>query len=128
MKSNLLVIEPDVALASTYAKFFRKNGYNVRLCTNAQQAIDQIDKLMPSVILLELQLIEHSGYEFLYELRSYSEWQNVPVIINSLVPKQTSDLGESIMNRLGIKDYLYKPTTALSKLLFTVNRYSYATG
>jgi DNA-binding response OmpR family regulator len=126
MKSDLLLIEPDMSLAKTYARYFQKNGLAVRSCDNAQQAIDEVDKVVPSIILLELQLAGHSGYEFLYELRSYSEWQGVPVIISSFVPKQTSDLSSAILNRLGVREYLYKPNTTLAKLLYTLNRYIYA--
>jgi DNA-binding response OmpR family regulator len=116
MKQRLLIIEPDILLGSIYKSFLSKK-YIVNVCNDGQQAIDLIDKQKPDAIVLELQLIAHNGYEFLYELRSYKEWFEIPVIINSLIPENKNNYQE-----LGIKDYLYKPTTSLEKLLDSIDR------
>jgi len=67
---------------------------------------------------LELQLASHNGIEFLYELRSYNDWQSIPVIIHSLVPATAFT---NIAPELGVVSYLYKPTTTLKKLCTSVS-------
>ena len=70
---------------------------------------------------MELQLVAHSGVEFLYEFRSYSDWKNIPVIINTHVPPSEFAGSRDLLRReLGVQAYLYKPHTTLKKLLSSV--------
>lgn len=115
---NILLIEPDVLLAATYASVLKKAGYRVRIATSAQSALDAADDMLPDIILLELQLVSHSGIEFLYEFRSYAEWQSVPVIVLSNVPPaEFKQSGSVLQDQLGVVDYYYKPHVSLLKLL-----------
>ena len=61
-------------------------------------------------------LAGHSGVEFLYEFRSYSEWRNIPVIILTGVPRGELGLSDVAMTDLGVVGYLYKPETSLAGL------------
>lgn len=82
---HILLIEPDKILSENYRLSFQKSGYKIQITHDAQAAIYAVDKIKPDLIVLEIQLASHSGIEFLYELRSYSDWQNIPVIILSLI-------------------------------------------
>jgi DNA-binding response OmpR family regulator len=119
---QVLLVEPDYLLGIIYKEHLEKFNYKVRICNNVQLAIDEIDVLMPGVIVLELQLSNHNGYEFLYELRSYSEWQSIPVLVHSIVPELALNLSPIVKAELGIIDYLYKPNTSLAKLHYELNR------
>jgi hypothetical protein len=65
----------------------------------------------------------HNGYEFLYELRSYSDLLEIPVIVNSMLPEEDLLLNNEIKNELGIISYLYKPKTTLGKLHYELNKH-----
>jgi DNA-binding response OmpR family regulator len=122
--ASILIIEPDRILGKTYAGALQSSGHEVTVCASAQQGILLADQKRPDLILLELQLIEHSGIEFLYELRSYPDWQSIPVIIHSSVPVGEFASNLSILKQeLLVADYLYKPATSLARLLKTVNKY-----
>src|SRR5579884_3880403 len=110
---NILIIEPDEVLAKTYKDYLTHHGYKVIGVKNAQEAIAEADKKIPDLVVLELQLIKHSGVEFLYEFRSYNDWQNIPVIVNSQVPKREfKDNWKVLSKELAVVEYLYKPTTS----------------
>jgi len=120
---NILLIEPDKLLATTYAKALRGEGYAVRHSANAQEAIFNSDNAAPDLVILELQLVSHSGIEFLYEFRSYPEWQDIPVIILSQVPPTEFLHSQKLLrDELGVADYQYKPHTTLVKLLQAVQK------
>lgn len=120
---NILIIEPDKVLAQTYAIALHAAGHRPICCTTAQTAIFAADAHTPDLILLELQLVSHSGIEFLYEFRSYPEWQAVPVIIHSQVPPaEFTDSQNVLEGELGVTEYLYKPHTTLAKLLHSIDR------
>lgn len=119
--ANILLIEPDAVLADSYIKAFSHAGHSTRLTVSAQDAVFKVDELVPDVVVAELQLVAHSGIEFLYELRSYADWQNVPVIIHSCIPPaEFSDSMKLLRDRLGVTTYLYKPQTSLRTLLRAV--------
>lgn len=119
--ANILLLEPDSILADSYMQAFRYVGHEVRRAVSAQDAVFHVDELEPDVVVVELQLVAHSGIEFLYELRSYGEWQHIPVIIHSCVPPtEFQDSLELLRDKLGVRQYLYKPHTSLQTLLQTV--------
>lgn len=122
---NVLLIEPDKLLANTYRQALESAGHKVVMCASAQSAVFAADEQKPDAVVMELQLIGHSGLEFLYEFRSYGEWQDVPVIINTAIPAgEFSGSWELFKNQLGVQTYHYKPLTSLHKLLRSVNRFA----
>lgn len=118
---RVLLVEPDLALSRIYKSALRGVGYGVDIAAGAQQAITLADRNTPNLIVLEIQLVSHNGIEFLYELRSYTEWQSIPILLHTIVPPGEFIQNVSLWKELGIKDYLYKPRTSLSQLLYSVS-------
>ena len=116
------MIEPDNVLAKTYKSALEHAGHKVDVVTGAQAGVNSADQIKPDVVVMEIQLVGHSGIEFLYEFRSYIEWQKLPAVILSTVPAQEfEDNWELLRRELGVMSYLYKPTTNLAKLVAVVN-------
>jgi DNA-binding response OmpR family regulator len=119
--AQILLVEPDRLLARTYHDILSRNGHTVRICATAQGGVYCADEFRPDVVILELQLVAHSGIEFLYEFRSYPDWNDVPVIIHTNVPAgEFSGSWKLLRNQLGVVQYLYKPVTTLKALLSAV--------
>lgn len=114
---KILLIEPDRQLADIYLDAIKRHGYAASRASGAQSAVTQTDLELPDAIVLELALATHNGIEFLYELRSYPEWQNIPIIILSQVPPPPNFTMQMNKQRLNIVKYLYKPATSLKILL-----------
>ncbi|HET9098194.1 MAG TPA: hypothetical protein VFN51_01100 [Candidatus Saccharimonadales bacterium] len=118
---KVLLIEPDFILARTYKVALETVGHTVIMVSGAQSGISAADDCMPDAVVMEIQLIEHSGIEFLYEFRSYPEWQAIPVIIHSQIPPSEFAGSWEILKRdLGVNAYLYKTGTTLGSLIKTV--------
>ena len=118
--TRVLLIEPDTYLARLYTEALKQTGYKVDMASGAQMAITMADHNTPDLVILEIQLAQHNGLEFLYEFRSYKEWQNVPVLLHTLVPP--ADFSENIVlwNEIELAGYLYKSRTNLGQLLRSV--------
>lgn len=120
---NIILLEPDKVLADIYRAALQAAGHKVTMCASAQAAIFAADELCPDLIITELQLVGHSGIEFLYELRSYEDWQNLPVIVLSQVPAgEFSGNWDLLSGELGVAAYHYKPLTSLRTLLRSVGQ------
>jgi DNA-binding response OmpR family regulator len=112
---HVLLIEPDLVQANTYKWALAGDGHTVDHTTTAQGAVHLADEHRPDAVVLELQLANHNGVEFLYEFRSYPEWSNVPVLLHTFVP--LAELRHTILTKeLGVTRSLYKPETTLDSL------------
>lgn len=119
--SQILLLEPDKLLAMTFFKALRTAGHNVQICHSAQSAVLCADEIKPDLIVMELQLVSHGGIEFLYEFRSYVDWQNIPLIILTNVPSSEFANSQNVLqNELNVSAYFYKPKTTLKKLLQSI--------
>src|ERR1039458_4053532 len=124
--NKVLLIEPDRILAEVYKRAIEADGLTeVMSVTGAQTAIMAADEHRPDLVILEIQLIEHSGLEFLYEFRSYPEWQSIPVLVQTMVPfAKFHDNWHLLRGELGVRAYMYKPQTSLRQLLGSIKEHS----
>lgn len=120
MKHRILLIEADRILARNVSSYLNGRGYRVDWQVNPQSAIQSADTNPPDLIILDLLLAGRNGVEFLYEFRSYPDWQEVPVIIFSSVPE--SEIDSVSFEHLDIKAFHYKLTAALNDLALSVDR------
>lgn len=119
---RVLILEPDKLLAYSYKKAFEHSSFSVSIANNGQAAIDDADIARPDLIVMELQLPAHDGLEFLYEFRTYPDWQNVPILINTnLSPNKVSASGDILGEELGVRHIFYKPMTPLDILIRKAN-------
>jgi len=123
--NKILIIEPDLLLANNLKKFLEHYNFICSIVTDGQSAIEYVDNFLPDLIILELQLVNHSGIEFLYELRSYSDTRLLPVLIYSYISQDTWRDSRSLLeNQFLIKDYLYKPQANFYQVLSQINQLS----
>lgn len=121
--ARVLLIEPDAVLARVCRTALMNAGHDVVQEGDAQSAVNACDEQTPDIIVMEIQLTNHSGAELLYEIRSYSEWQNIPVVVFTVVPpSEFNDSWSQISADLKLGAYLYKQDTSLAKLKSTVDK------
>jgi DNA-binding response OmpR family regulator len=118
--ADILLLEPNRILAKNYTLVLQAAGHTVRHCARGQMAIEAADQQTPELVILELQIPKHNGVEFLYEFRSYPEWQKVPVVVLSVVPPEVV-APAAVMAHLGISMHLYKPNIKLHRLVEAVD-------
>jgi DNA-binding response OmpR family regulator len=120
--AHILLMETDHMLAKNLSKFLKKLGHEVSWHVEPQAAMDSADNNKPDVIILDLFLAGRSGIEFLYEFRSYPEWQDMPVVIfSSVAAEDLSNCLESL-EQLNVSAYRYKPTTSMAELAETLEQ------
>lgn len=117
---KVLVIEPDTVLAENLRTVLKKAGHQSRWNRDLQAAVESVDQYQPAVVIIDLATGGHGGVEFLYELRSYPEWQNLPVIIYSSTPlPELANLGRAL-SELNIASFHYKPKTSLAQIVDSI--------
>lgn len=104
--SLVMVIEDEEALATMLSYNLEKEGYDVAVVANGSYAIKEIEKLKPSVIILDWMLPEISGIEICKIVRSKPDIKNTPIIMLT-AKSQEEDKIKGLTS--GADDYVTKP-------------------
>jgi twitching motility two-component system response regulator PilH len=78
---NVLVVEDDKWLAEQFCRVLNNSGYKSKMVLNAIDAIDEIDRSCPDVIILDVLLTGSTAFALLGELQSYCDTGKIPVIL-----------------------------------------------
>lgn len=116
------MLQSDDQTAANVAGFLESRGHQVDVHKDPQLAVAAADAMLPDLIILELALAGRSAAEFLYELRSYPDWENIPAIVTgNLSLEQVRPYLDSF-NHLGVSLYLPNQTTDLHRLAHEAGR------
>ncbi len=119
---NILLIEPDMILAKSLNKYLEDEGHKVNVCYSADGALKLLDKAnVVDLIIMELLLPANGGVELIYEIRSYQDLKELPVIVLSFAPFAKAGITRHNMKSLGINAYLYKPATSNQDLTLAID-------
>jgi CheY-like chemotaxis protein len=99
----ILAIDDDPQVIGLYERYLNPQGYHVVPLTDPSKAKEQVIKLKPYAITLDIMMPNKDGWSVLTDLKSDPSTQECPVIICS-ISEQTAK-GYS----LGAADYLVKP-------------------
>jgi CheY-like chemotaxis protein len=105
MKKILVVDDSNTNLVLLDA-VFSSEGYSILTAMSATEASLIIKKEKPSIILLDLNMPEISGYEFLATIKADENTKNIPVIVVSAV---TDDASIKKSFSIGAAEFIKKP-------------------
>src|SRR5881296_729168 len=107
--SKVLLVDDEDSLRKVMRDLLERDGYDVTEARDGVQALDQVDRVGPDIIVLDLNLPGLDGYGVLSHLRSRPATANIPVIV--LTAKGDED-NEVRVFELGADDFLTKPFRA----------------
>jgi PAS domain S-box-containing protein len=96
---EVLVVEDDEPTRQVIRRTLAKQGWTVAEAENGRAALDQVRRLPPSLILLDLMMPEMDGFEFLSELRKNEKWDSIPVVVltaKDLTPPERAMLSGNV--------------------------------
>lgn len=100
---KLLLIEDDLNFSNALMTLCRKKGYLCRHVFSAEDALAILEKDIPDIILLDINLPGMNGIDFLNLLKNKKETAGIPVQIISALDENESAI------KLGAIGYLTKP-------------------
>ncbi|MFR8145232.1 MAG: response regulator transcription factor [Clostridia bacterium] len=101
--SKILIVEDDEKLRKELKIFLEKNGYEVKILEEFENAIQDILKENADLILLDINLPYTDGEYICKEIRKVS---NLPII---MVTSRNSEIDELISLNNGADQYVVKP-------------------
>ncbi len=107
----VLLVEDEEQLRRVMKDLLQREGYVVAEARDGIQALDEVDRHAPDVIILDLNLPGLDGYGVLAQLRSRPATREIPVMV--LTAKGDED-NEVRVFELGADDFVTKPFRARS--------------
>lgn len=104
--SLVMVVEDEEAISMLLSYNLEKEGYDVITVANGLNAVSEIEKSMPSVIILDWMLPEISGVDICKLIRSKPDIKNIPIIMLT-AKSQEEDKIKGLS--AGADDYVTKP-------------------
>jgi CheY-like chemotaxis protein len=107
--TKVLLVEDEDQLRRVMKDLLERDGYIVAEARDGVQALDQVDRYAPDIVVLDLNLPGLDGYSVLQQLRSRPATRAIPVMV--LTAKGDED-NEVRVFELGADDFITKPFRA----------------
>lgn len=103
MKDVILVVEDEKPLSEILCYNLEKEGYEVIIAYDGEQAISMGIEQNPNLILLDIMLPKYDGFQVCRKIREVS---NVPII---MLTAKDEEVDKILGLELGADDYITKP-------------------
>ncbi len=111
-KADILIAEDDAVLREVYTKKFTISGYSIRTAENGEEAIAEIQKKEPDILILDINMPILDGFGV---LERYPKGQrSFPII---MLTNFGDDKNRVRGQELGADDYFIKSEMTIRKLL-----------
>ncbi|MGH6973949.1 MAG: ATPase, T2SS/T4P/T4SS family, partial [Stellaceae bacterium] len=105
-RATILLVEDEDSLRRVIKDLLEREGYTICEARDGAEAMEQVDRHNPDLVLLDLNLPNVDGYTVLQRLRGHPRTEHLPVIILSARGDEDNEVK---VLRLGATDFLAKP-------------------
>ena len=106
MKKIIFVIDDEKDIREILKVNLESEGYMVITFPSTKDVKRELEKNLPSLMILDVMMEEQDGFEFCRELRSAEKYRNIPVIFLSA---RSEEFDRVLGLELGGDDYITKP-------------------
>jgi two-component system, OmpR family, alkaline phosphatase synthesis response regulator PhoP len=105
-QASILIVddEPNILLSLQF--LMKKAGYDVRTAVDGEQALAEIARAKPDLVLLDVMMPKLDGFTVCQRIRATPEWQDLRII---MLTARGRDVERDKGLALGADDYITKP-------------------
>jgi len=105
MPTQIMVVNDDQDVRNALQTFLTQNGFEVIICTSAEEALEQIKRQLPHLVIVDVVLPAMNGLELCRTIRQNPATHFIPIIILS-----GGGMADKIAGfEAGVDDYMVKP-------------------
>ena len=101
--ATILVVDDEISIQELVRLYLEKEGFRVESAGSGKEALERIDAVKPSVVVLDIMLPDMNGFDVCRELRQRAD---VPVL---MLTARKDDIDKILGLEMGADDYLTKP-------------------
>ncbi len=100
---RILVVDDDANIRELLTQEFTEAGYRISVATNGREAIAEVRRERPDLVVLDVMMPEMNGFDVAAVLKNDPQTMDIPIVILSIVQDRERGF------RLGVDRYLTKP-------------------
>jgi Response regulators consisting of a CheY-like receiver domain and a winged-helix DNA-binding domain len=102
---KILIIEDDIKIADVFFSIFKLSwpGAEITIAESGEQGIQNVEKIQPEIIILDIGLPDISGFEVIKDIRYFTD---IPILV---ITARTDELDVVKALELGANDFISKP-------------------
>jgi twitching motility two-component system response regulator PilG len=117
--TSIVCLDDDLTIGKSVEFMLQSQGYRVIVLTDSLEAIGQVFRLKPDLILCDIAMPDLDGYEICAMLRSSTRFRQTPII---MLTGKDGFIDRVRARLVGATDYLTKPFGA-GELLMLIQKY-----
>ncbi len=106
MGRSVLIVDDEPNIVRSLQFLMTKAGYDVRVARDGEQALDEIAKTQPDLVLLDAMMPKRDGFDVCQTIRGNPRWAGVRVI---MLTAKGRDIEREKGMAMGADDYITKP-------------------
>jgi two-component system, OmpR family, phosphate regulon response regulator PhoB len=103
---RILVVDDETDLVNLVAFNLKKSGFEVVTAYDGKVALQQVWDTVPDLIILDLMLPDHSGFDICKEIKKREETRRIPIIF---LTARSAEADRITGFEAGADDYVVKP-------------------
>src|SRR5438046_4419857 len=109
MVRSVLIVDDEPNIVRALQFLMTKAGYDVRVARDGEQALDEIAKTEPDLVLLDAMMPKRDGFDVCQTIRANPRWAGVRVI---MLTAKGRDIEREKGMAMGADDYIPTPFSA----------------
>lgn len=109
MKKKILLIDDEVLVTKSLSRVLQKEGYEVQVCHNGQDAISNAQKQRPDLLICDIRMPGLNGVEIAKKIRELLKTSNQKPVPEILITGYADEKNTKEAEALKVREYIYKP-------------------
>lgn len=118
MTKKVLIVDDEPNIVAALEFLLQKNGYEVKVAANGEEALAQLDDFSPDLVLLDVMVPKMSGYEVCQRMRAQPKWNGIKIVMLSARGREV-EVSKGMS--LGADLYVTKPFSS-AELVATIRK------
>lgn len=106
MSQSVLIVDDEPYIVRSLEFLMTKAGYEVRVARDGDQALNEIAKARPDLVLLDAMMPKRDGFDVCQTIRANPDWADIRVI---MLTAKGRDIEREKGLAMGADDYITKP-------------------
>ncbi|MGB8575669.1 MAG: response regulator [Pseudolabrys sp.] len=106
MSQSVLIVDDEPYIVRSLEFLMTKAGYEVRVARDGEQALNEIAKARPDLVLLDAMMPKRDGFDVCQTIRANPDWAGIRVI---MLTAKGRDIEREKGLAMGADDYITKP-------------------
>ena len=105
MTRRILIVDDEPNIVTSLEFIMRKSGFETAVARDGQEALDEVERFRPDLVLLDAMMPKRDGYEVCRTLRA-TGWTDLKVVMLTAKGRDT-EVAKGLA--VGADSYLVKP-------------------